>query len=174
MENFERNKDEVEFLMNLFIRKIDDFSKDESLKKDQVRFRFLGRLNLFPKKIQEKIRILTQKTKEFDGFLCNIAMGYGGRSEIVDAAKRLYLDVKDDKIDIEDIDEKYFSKYLYMADEPDILIRTGGDKRISNFLLWQSNYSELFFMEKLWPEITKDDILSILNDYKRRERRFGK
>jgi len=173
-ENFNRSEKEVRYIMNLFRRYIKRLKNDKNLQKNKLKINFIGRLGLFPKDIQKEMEEVMEKTKGNDSFKVNFAMGYGGRSEIIDATKRLIEDFKDNKIKIEYINEELFSNYLYLKNDPDILIRPGGEKRISNFLLWQSSYTELFFIDKLWPEFTKNDLVEIIDEFKKRERRFGK
>lgn len=104
----------------------------------------------------------------------NFAIAYGGREEVIDAIMKLGADLKSGKLDVNKINEEVFQNYLYTPDEPDLIIRTGGDRRTSNFLIWQSNYSEWFFLEKTWPEFEKEDLIRIVEDFQNRERRFGK
>ncbi len=172
-ENFNRKKDEVDYLMKLFVKEFNKFKDEDYLEKYKVKFRFIGRIDMFPEEIQGIVKDLEEKSSKYDDYICNVALGYGGRQEIVDAAKKIAEEVANGDMEVDDIDEEIFKNHLYMADEPDILIRTGGDKRISNFLIWQSNYSELFFLEKLWPEVTKEDFDKIIEDFKKRERRYG-
>jgi undecaprenyl diphosphate synthase len=101
-------------------------------------------------------------------------MAYGGREEVIDATVKIAKQIKEGKLDVNQINEETFSKNLYMADEPELIIRTGGEKRTSNFLIWQSHYSEWIFLEKLWPEFEKEDLIACIEDFKSRERRFGK
>ena len=112
---------------------------------------------------------LFEKTKNNKRYIINIALAYGGREEVIDAIKKM---IKNREID--EINEKNFAKNLYTKSEPDIIIRTGGDKRTSNFMIWQSAYSEWFFIEKTWPEFEKEDLIKVIEEYKLRERRFGK
>ena len=150
--------------MNLFRKQFKKLSKDERINKDKIKINFIGRLNKFPKDMQETMRSLMKKTKSHKNFRINFAMGYSGRAEIIDAVK---------KIKGKDINENSFKKYLYLSSEPDLLIRPGGEMRISNFLIWQSSYAELYFTKKLWPDFTKKDLKKAINDYKKRKRRFG-
>jgi len=173
MENFKRSKNEVNYLMNLFRKQFKKLSKDKRIDKDRIRISFIGRLNLFPKDMQEMMKSLMKKTKGYKNFKINFAIGYGGRAEIIDATKKMISDVKRKKLNEKDINENLFKKYLYLSREPDLLIRPGGDLRISNFLIWQSSYTELYFTKKLWPEFTKNDLKKAIDDYKKRERRFG-
>jgi len=174
VENFNRSKEEVNFLMNLFRKHFKKLMKDERIEKDKIKINFIGRLDLFPKDIEEQMHEIMEKTRDYDNFTVNFALGYGGRQEIVDATKKIIEKINNKELKIEDIDENTFSNNLYLNSEPDIFIRPGGEKRISNFLLWQASYSELVFLEKLWPEFTKEDLLWCIEEFKKRERRFGK
>lgn len=174
MQNINRPKEEFDYLMKIFH---DEFSKlvdDERLEKYGIRINFIGRIHLFPAEVQEKMKLLMEKTKDFDKHVINFAMAYGGREEVVDAVKKVATGVKNGELDVDDINEEVFGKNLYMESEPDLIIRTGGDRRTSNFLIWQSNYSEWAFVEKLWPEFEKEDFIRCIEDYNSRERRFGK
>ncbi len=172
-ENFNRAEKEIRYVMNLFRDRIKKIRGDKRLTDSGLRIDFIGRLNLFPKDIQDLMQDLMEKTKENKKFKVNLAMGYGGRQEIVDAAKKIVNKVKKKELGIKDINEKVFEENLYLHSYPDILIRPGGEKRISNFLLWQNSYSELFFVDKLWPEFTKEDLIGCIEEFKTRERRFG-
>lgn len=174
VENFNRGEKEVDYLMNLFRQQIKRFKDDKKLKDGGVRVNFIGRLELFPKDVQEAMEDVMEKTKGNDEFKVNFAMGYGGRSEIVDATKKIIEKIKNNELKEEDVDENLISKNLYLKNDPDIVIRPGGEKRTSNFLIWQSNYSEWFFVDKLWPEFTKEDFVKIIEEFKERERRFGR
>ena len=129
---------------------------------------------MFPKDLQKLMHSITEKTKNNKGFIINFAMAYGGRQEVIDAVKKLVTRIKKGKLDIDQINESTFSKNLYTSDEPDLIIRTGGERRTSNFLIWQANYSEWVFLDKLWPEFEKQDLIECLKDYSKRERRFGR
>ena len=128
--------------------------------------------------MQEAIKYAEEKTKNYSNHFLNIAIAYGGQQEIVDAVKKIAKRVKNNELDIEDITEETISKHLYTANpphpNPDLIIRTSGEERISNFLTWQSSYSELYFCETYWPLFRKIDFLRAIRDYQRRERRFGK
>ncbi len=129
---------------------------------------------MFPDDIKDSMINIMDKTRNNDKLVINFAMAYGGRAEIVDATKKIIKKIKNNELKVEDINEQIFSENLYSNSEPDILIRPGGEKRISNFLLFQGAYSELFFINKLWPEFTKEDLINIIEAFKKRERRFGK
>ncbi len=175
MQNFERSKEEVSYLFTLFEKEFGKFIKDPSeLKKHEVRIRFVGRLHLFPKEMQETMYELMKMTKDYSKHFINFAIGYGGREEIVDAVKRVIEAVQNNDLSIEEVDEKKFANFLYLNSDPDFIIRTSGEMRTSNFLIWQSSYSEWFFLEKAWPEIEKGDIQNCISDFQNRERRIGK
>ena len=173
-ENFNRSKAEINFLFNLFKKQFKKLKNDRRIEENKIRINFIGRLSLFPEDLQKEMHEIMEKTKENDGFTVNFAIGYGGRTEIVDATKKIIEKINKNELKINDINEEVYSDNLYLKSEPDILIRPGGEKRISNFLLFQIAYSELFFIKKLWPEFTKEDLINIIEEYKKRERRFGK
>ena len=166
MENFRRTAEEKKYLMNLFKIKFAKMKKDKRIHDNKIRIRFIGRTGLFPEDIQEMMKDIEEDTAGYDNLCVNFAMAYGGRQEIIDACKEI--------VDSgEEINEENFRKHLYMSEYPEIIIRTGGRSRISNFLLWQSAYSEWFFPDKFWPEFTKEDLKQTIEEFKERERRFG-
>lgn len=172
-ENWKRPKSEVDFLMNLLL----DYLKnaEKTLAGENVVIRAIGSRAELTEEIQQQI-IKTEKfTENNSGIVMNIALNYGGREEIVNAAKELCKRAVDGKISPDDIDEKMFEDYLYTANQPDIdlLIRTSGEQRLSNFLLWQNSYSEMWFTPKLWPDFSVKDLHSAIIDYQGRGRRFG-
>ncbi len=173
-----RDPKEVKQLLKIIEEKLDEALYSDKFDKRKVRFKAIGEIDLLPSSIQEKIRQLEEKTKKYNKRFLNIAIAYGGRREIVDAVKRIIKDAKDGKIDENSFDENMFGKYLYTADlpqpEPDLVIRTSGEVRISNFLLWQIAYSELVFLDVYWPEFRKIDLLRAIRTYQKRQRRFGK
>ena len=166
-ENWKRPKQEVEFLFNLLKESIN--SRIETLKKDGIKLIFMGRLVDLPHDIFETCKKAEMETRLNEKLKVVVALNYGGRAEIVDAVNRML------KEKIEDLDELKFRKYLYIPDlpDPDLIIRTGGEKRLSNFLLWQSAYSELYFSERMWPEFDREEFVKAIEDFSRRERRFG-
>ncbi len=174
LENFSRPKKEFDYLMGLYRREFKKLKKDKRVMEYGIKIRVIGRREMFPKDIQEAMKEIEEKTKNNNKYTVNFAMAYGGRAEITDAARKLAEDYEKGRIRGKIIDEKVFAKYLYLNSDPDLIIRTGGEKRISNFLIWQGNYSEFVFVEKMWPEIEKKDFLECINEYKRRKRRFGK
>ncbi|MCS7109637.1 MAG: polyprenyl diphosphate synthase, partial [Candidatus Micrarchaeota archaeon] len=149
-------------------------SKDFDKVRKEVKIRFLGDLTPFSSELREKIKKVEKLTSKNAKYTLAIFCNYGGRKEIVDAVNKIIKDAKEGKID--KIDEGLFSKYLYTAElpDPDLIFRSGEEKRLSGFLPWQSVYSEFYFSDKLWPDITKKDILAAINDFKKRERRFGR
>ena len=175
LENFNRPKEEFNYLMNLFKESISKLEEDPRIKKNKIKITFIGRIWMFPKDLQELMNRLMEKTKKHNKYKINIAMAYSGRAEIIDAVKKLSQDIKNGKLSIEDLNEKVFSKNLYLTSEPDLIIRTGGEKRMSGFLLWQASYAELIFLpDVLWPEFTKQHLIECIEEYKMRERRFGR
>ena len=143
--------------------------------KNKVRVKVVGRTELLPDSVREAIMEAEESTKDYDERLFNLAIGYDGRLEIVDAIKKIYKQVEDGEISIDDIDEDMVSKNLYTEglEDPSLIIRTSGEERLSGFLLWQSSYSELYFCDSLWPELRKVDYLRAIRDYQARDRRFG-
>ncbi|MBV06242.1 MAG: polyprenyl diphosphate synthase [Candidatus Woesearchaeota archaeon] len=169
IENFERTEEEKGFLMKLFIKMFNKVMKDKRIHENKIKIKFIGRRGLFPLEIQKTMNEVEENTKDYDGFRVNFAMGYGGRAEIVDAVKKIVSK----GVKASDIDEELLSKNMYLDSEPELLIRPGGEFRISNFLVWQSSYMELWFTDKLWPEFEKEDLVEAINDFNARERRFG-
>ena len=174
MQNFNRPKKEFDYLMNLFEKGFNEVSTNEDVHKYKIKINVIGRHYLFPEKVQKAIKKAVDATKNYNNYKVNIALAYGGREEIVDAVKKVAEKVKNKELEIKDINEETFSENLYLNTEPDLIIRTGGDRRTSNFLPWQSIYSEWFFLDKTWPEFEKEDLIKAIEEYKNRERRFGK
>lgn len=175
IQNFQRPKEEFEYLMKLFSEAFKDLMTPENKKKlEEIQVRFIGRTWMFPPEVQEEMKKLTEMTAGNTPYKINFAMAYGGREEVVDAVKKIANAVQKGKLDINSINEQSFSENLYLQSEPELIIRTGGDHRTSNFLIWQSHYSEWFFLEKTWPEFEKEDLLQVISEFQTRERRFGK
>ena len=174
-ENFNRPQKEVEGLMKLFVKNFKRIVNHSKIHNSEVRVKVVGKLDLLPDSVREAIEEAEKATEHYDKRLFNIAIGYDGRLEIVDSIKKIVQDVKDGKLDVEDINEEVVSKNLYTEglDDPNLIIRTSGEERLSGFLLWQSSYSELYFCESLWPELRKVDFLRAIRSYQQRERRFG-
>lgn len=175
-ENFKRSEKEVRDLMQLFVDSFLSISTNKKIHKNEVRLQAVGRLDLFPEDVRDAIKDAEKSTEKYDKRLINIAMGYDGRVEIVDAFKKIAMKVKTGEIDPNDIDETMINDNLYTAglEDPNLVIRTSGEERLSGFLLWQSSYSELYFTDSLWPELRKVDFLRAIRSYTERQRRFGK
>ncbi len=173
IENWNRPKGEVSELMRL----LEEYLETElaEVMEHEARVRSIGRLERLPPSTRRAVENAVAKTAGNGGMQLVFALSYGGRAEIVDAARRVARDAEAGKLDPEGLDEKGFAAYLYAADvpDPDLLIRTGGEARISNFLLWQIAYAELHLSERMWPEFRRRDFESAILDYQNRERRFG-
>lgn len=174
-ENWGRPKAEVDGIMSLLIKTIGD--EIPSLHKNNVRLKCIGDLNMLPKNARNEMLAGIEKTKNNTGLVLSLALSYSGKWDIVQAIKQIASKVKTEEIGIEDINESMFNKFLSTYPDPDVdfLIRTGGDHRISNYLLWQSAYAELLFLDDVfWPDFRKDHLMEALKTYQQRERRFGK
>lgn len=169
MQNFKRTKEEINYLLKIVKNTAKKFINDPRIMEKKVKIRIIGRLHLFLKDIQDICNEVMEKTQKNDNYKLNLAFGYGGREEIIDAVKKILSEKNKTEIN-----EETFSKYLYLNSEPDIVIRTGGVVRTSNFLPWQTIYSEWFFLEKTWPEFEKEDLKKVIEEFSQRERRFGK
>ncbi len=173
VENFDRPKEEFDYLMDLFRKEFDRVIADPDLSKKKIHFNMIGRIWMFPKDIQERMQKTMDLTKDYTDYIVNFAMAYGGRAEVVDATKKIAEQVKTNKLQVEDINEEIFSENLYMKDEPDLIIRTS-ESRLSGFLPWQSIYSEIIFLpDTLWPEFEKKDFIACINEFQKRQRRYG-
>jgi undecaprenyl diphosphate synthase len=172
-ENWRRSKTEVRALWRLLRRYVKE--EMDTLLKENVRVRVMGRTQELPATVQNDIAMIEEATAGKDGHILNIALNYGAQQEIVDAARRLATEVADGAISVDDIDTETFSDRLYTADMPplDLLIRTSGEYRISNFMLWQISYAELVFTNTLWPDFGKRDLLEAIVEFQKRQRRFG-
>jgi undecaprenyl diphosphate synthase len=173
-ENWDRPSEEISGLMNL----LDEFIAAEmtTLRKNRIRLRAIGRLENLPAQTQASLKRAIAETSYHQGLVLNLALSYGGRQELVDACRKIAEQVRDGRLQPEAIDESALAAHLYAPDlrDPDLLIRTSGEQRLSNFLLWQSSYSELYITHKLWPDFSKADLLEALAEYERRDRRFGR
>ncbi len=177
-ENYRsRPKEELAFLLKMFEREFKAITKKtHDAHESGVRVKVIGRTNILPKSLQGAIAAAEESTKNYKNYFLNLAIAYGGQQEITDAMIKIAKKVSSGAINPEQINEDLVRHSLYTngAPYPDMIIRTGGEKRLSNFLLWQSAYSELFFADKMWPEFTKEDFLSAIEEFKNRQRRFGK
>lgn len=172
-ENWKRPKEEVDYLMSLLL----DYLKnaEKTLAGEDVVIRAIGSRNELSQEIREQIVKTENFTKNNKGIVMNIALNYGGREEITNAAKNICKEVQAGKLDINDINDKLFSEYLYTENQPDVdlLIRTSGEQRLSNFMLWQVSYAEMWFTDKLWPDFKPADLHKAIIDFQNRGRRFG-
>ena len=174
-ENFNRPKHEVDGLMDLFVINFKKLVNNQKIHKNEVKVKVVGRTELLPDNVKEAIKEAEDATAHYNKRFLNLAIGYDGRLEIIDSFKKIIKEVQAGKISIDDVDEELVSKNLYTAglDDPNLIIRTRGEERLSGFLLWQSSYSELYFCETLWPELRKVDFIRAIRSYQERERRFG-
>lgn len=171
-ENWGRPQDEVDFLMNLFSQTID--REIDELMKNKVRLKFLGRLDKFSELLREKMQKAMEKTVNNDRIQLNVMVNYGGRAEIVDAVNEILDSRKpntEHRIEEKDIQERLYTKDI---PDPDLLIRTASEMRVSNFLLWQIAYAEIYVTPVLWPDFRREQLIIAIEDYQKRERRFGK
>lgn len=177
IENFNRPKREVNTILSIIEEEGKRLLKDQRLHQNQIRVKALGRVDLLPKSLQEILREIEDATESYDKNYLNIALAYGGRTEIIDAARKIARDVGKGSVKPEEIDEQFFMKYLYTAHlpnpYPDLIIRTSGEERLSGFLLWQSAYSEFCFLDVYWPEFRRIDLLRAVRTYQQRKRRYG-
>ncbi len=175
LENITRSSTEMNILFAIFEKEADKILKDEVYKSSEFAIKFLGRLEKFPTHLRQKMNLIQEKSQDYAKRAINVAIGYNGRAEIVDATKKLVQDVVDKKIDINSIDETSFKNYLYSNfSDPDMIVRTGKTQRLSGFLTYQSVYSELYFTNKFWPEFSREDLDLAVKEFDARERRFGK
>jgi undecaprenyl diphosphate synthase len=172
-ENWNRPQVETKTLMALLKRFL--LAEGKELITNNIRLNTIGTIEDLPKEVTEILQEVMYKTKDNTGMILNTALSYSGRSEIIQAVKKIASDIKQGKVTLQQIDETIFSKYLFTSGlpDPDFLIRTSGEHRISNFLLWQIAYTELYITDTLWPDFTGKDLIRALEDYQKRERRFG-
>lgn len=173
-ENWDRSPDEVQNLMDLLTHYLKNDRGE--IKKNNMRLNVIGEIGRLPKKLSTSIMKLEKETSKNTGLVLTIALSYGGRNEIITAVRKLINANRNKDIPTDEIDEKFFSKYLFTHDmpDPDLFIRPSGEYRVSNFLLWQIAYSELYFTEKYWPEFSKEDLEQAIIEYNNRERRYGR
>lgn len=173
-ENWNRSKLEVNFLLRLYRSQLD--KKVDSFHKKNVKLNIIGNILMFPKDIQEKTRAWMEKTKNNNKITVNLALSYGGRDEVVRAVKKLNQELRSKNQELNNIKKENFEQYLDTAGQPDpdLLIRTGGEMRLSGFMLWQLEYAELYFTEVLWPDFTPVEFRKAIEEYQNRIRRFGR
>jgi tritrans,polycis-undecaprenyl-diphosphate synthase [geranylgeranyl-diphosphate specific] len=176
-ENFHRSGTEIEEIISIFQERLRNLLTDERIHGDKVRVKVIGRVNLLPEGMRQIIAEVEKSTQNYDKHFLNFAFAYGGRAEIVDAAKRIAEEVHEGKLDPQNVDEKTFEQHLYTShmpnQDPDLIIRTSGEERLSGFLLWQSAYSELCFLDVYWPDFRSIDLLRAVRTFQKRQRRFG-
>ena len=172
-ENWKRTSEEVSALLLLLKTYLDDYGKRADT--ENIKVKVLGDITALTPGLQKSIKKCEERTKDNDGIYFSICINYGGRDEIVHAVKNIAQDVKDGKIEIDDINEELMNNYLYTKEipDPDLIIRTSGELRTSGFLTWQSVYSEYLFMDKYWPDFSEDDIDFAIKEYQKRNRKFG-
>ncbi|MEM2873182.1 MAG: polyprenyl diphosphate synthase [Nitrososphaerales archaeon] len=178
VENLQRSPEEVKEILILIEEKLKELIQDERIHKYHIRVKALGKIELLPDSIRELLAKIEKATEDYDEHFLNIAVAYGGRLEIVDVVKSIAEKVKNREISLSEITSKTVEEHLYTSHlpypEPDLIIRTSGEERLSGFLLWQSAYSELVFLDVFWPEFRKIDLMRAVRTYQRRIRRFGK
>jgi tritrans,polycis-undecaprenyl-diphosphate synthase [geranylgeranyl-diphosphate specific] len=176
-ENFSRNPEEITKIMQIAEERFNKLLTDERVHRNKVRVKVIGRVNMLPDSLQKSIADVEKATETYDCFFWNFAFAYGGRAEIVDAAKTIAKKVKNGELNVEDVTETTFEKYLYTShmpkQDPDMIIRTSGEERLSGFLLWQAAYSELLFLDVYWPDFRLIDLLRAIRVFQHRKRRFG-
>ena len=171
-ENFKRSKQEVSFLMNLLVGKLKEIL--EFCHEEKIKAIFSGREENLSPKVIKAMREIEEETKDYQDRVFNICFNYGGHAEIVDATKKIVKDVNEGKLDIDDLNEDNFSKYLYHDLPPvDLMIRTSGEQRLSNFMLWQNSYAEFYFPKTYFPDFDEKEFDKAILEYTKRDRRFG-
>jgi tritrans,polycis-undecaprenyl-diphosphate synthase [geranylgeranyl-diphosphate specific] len=178
IENLEREKKELDDIYNLLGIKLEKLYNDSRIHEREMKIKAIGNIDALPQSIKDILSKLEKETDHYDLTFLNIAIAYGGQQELVDAIKKIAHDVEKKELKISDITEQSIHSYLYTSHlpqpEPDLILRTSGEKRLSGFLLWQSAYSELVFMDVFWPEFRKIDLMRAIRTFQRRRRRYGK
>ncbi|MEM3602517.1 MAG: polyprenyl diphosphate synthase [Candidatus Bathyarchaeia archaeon] len=176
-ENFRRPREEVDEIMRIAGEELQKILKDDRIHRNRVCVKVIGRLNMVPEHLRKLIEEVEKATQNYNEHFLNIAFAYGGRAEIADAAKEIAKKVRKRELNPEDVDESLFEKFLYTShmpkQDPDLIIRTSGEERLSGFLLWQSAYSELCFLDVYWPDFRLIDLLRAVRTFQKRKRRFG-
>ena len=174
-ENFSRGEEEVDFLLKLIKEMMFSLGDDERVHKYKVRVKMIGDKSMIPDDLREAVEYAEGRTKDYENYHFNVAVAYGGRQEIINAVKRVAQSVKDGEMDVEDITEESISVNMYTSDDPDpdLVLRTSGEFRLSNFLIWQMAYSELYFTDIYWPGFRYIDFLRAIRSFQQRNRRYG-
>jgi len=175
-ENFNRDEDEIDYIMNMMTTSIVELADNKEVHEHHVHVRVLGDREMLPQNVLEAVEYAEEKTKDYSDFSFNMAIAYGGRQDITNALRSIAQKVKDGELDVEDINEAMIDSYISTKDlpDPDLILRTSGEVRVSNFLLWQMAYSELYFSDVYWPGFRYIDFLRAIRTYQQRKRRFGK
>ena len=177
-ENLDRKNDELDYLFELIQTRLEKLYNDPRIHKNKMRVKAIGRIEFLPDTIKDVLSRLDNATKGYDDHFLNIAIAYGGQNELVDAVRKIADDIKDGKLNSSDIDKKTIESKLYtshlLQSSPDMILRTSGEKRMSGFLMWQSVYSELVFLDIFWPEFRKIDLMRAIRTFQKRKRRLGK
>ena len=177
-ENLARDDDELHYLYGLINTRLEKLYNDPRIHKNRMRVKAIGRVELLPDFLKEVLNKLETVTRDYDDHYLNIAIAYGGQTEMVDAVRKIAVKIKDGSLDVNDIDKDVIESCLYTShlpqSSPDMILRTSGEKRLSGFLMWQSAYSELVFMDVYWPEFRKIDLMRAIRTYQKRARRVGK
>ena len=177
-ENLDRKNDELDYLYDLIKVRLEKLYNDPRIHKNQMRVKAIGRIELLPDSMKDVLRRLDDITKDYNKHFLNIAIAYGGQNELVDAVKKIGEQIKGGKLDSKDINKEVIESNLYTShlpqSSPDMILRTSGEKRMSGFLLWQSAYSELVFLDIFWPEFRKIDLMRAIRTFQTRKRRSGK
>ncbi len=178
VENLNRKDVELEYLYNLIKNRLEKLYNDPRIHKNEMRVKAIGKVELLPEPIKDVLRRLDDATKNYNNHFLNIAIAYGGQNELVDAVKKIGGKIKNGSLDIDKIDKEEIEANLYTShlpqSSPDMILRTSGEKRLSGFLIWQSAYSELVFMDIFWPEFRKIDLMRAIRTFQERKRRLGK
>lgn len=177
-ENLTRNDEELQYLYDLINQRLVKLYNDPRIHKNRMRVKAIGRVELLPDFLKEILNKLETTTKDYDNHYLNIAIAYGGQNELVDAIKKIGARIKEGSLDVNQIDKDVIESCLYTShlpqSSPDMILRTSGEKRLSGFLMWQSAYSELVFMDVYWPEFRKIDLMRAIRTFQKRGRRLGK
>ncbi len=178
VENLDRKDIELEYLYNLIKNRLEKLYNDPRIHRNKMRVKAIGKIDLLPEPIKDVLRKLDDATKDYNDHFLNIAIAYGGQNELVDAIKKIGGKIKNGTLDVDKIDKEEIEANLYTAhlpqSSPDMILRTSGEKRLSGFLIWQSAYSELVFMDIFWPEFRKIDLMRAIRTFQERKRRIGK
>ena len=177
-ENLDRRNDELDYLYELIHKRLEKLYIEPRLQKNKMRVKAIGTIELLPESIKDVLKRLDEVTKNYDNHFLNIAIAYGGQDELVDAVKKIGTRIKNGELDANEINKEVIESNLYTShlpqSSPDMILRTSGEKRMSGFLLWQSAYSELVFLDVFWPEFRKIDLMRAIRTFQKRKRRIGK